>query len=223
MQDKRKIKRAKRRKDGRTKTADLKALSSNAYALGRKISKRLYATIRLSIIKINYERLTKAARFFGLTLSATARRVLAIEEAEGHAAKQRLFSYFEKKTKQGTRPAKPRRRTYTATDLWAKEAKAASHNLINLRLTAYDLAEIQTQQEEGKINGNLYGRSYSAAFGSLLSYGLLIVSKLITAYEMGRFIGIDPKDREKPTREKRNRTYTEIKRRIIEEGYTTSL
>lgn len=222
MQEPKKIKRTKRRKDGRTKTADLKALSSNAYAL-RSVSKRLYATIRLSIIKKNFERLTKAARFFGLTLSATARRVLAIEEAESHAAKQRRVSYFEEKTRKGTRPPKQRRRTYTAADLWAKEGKTASHRLINLRLTAYDLAEIETHREEGKTNGNLYGRSYSAAFGSLLMFGLLIVDRLITAYEMGRFIGIDPKDREKPTREKRNRTYTEIKRRIIEEGYTTSL
>lgn len=230
MQDTTKqYKRPKRRRSGRTPTRQLFEMSRNANRLGRA-ARRIYGTIRLSVTPRTLGRLSRAAEFYGLSLSATARRLLYIadEIKEGKTGQAlELFRYFEDKARKGTRPtrAKPRRKTKTAADVWA-EANAdqcRKHAPINLRLTARNLGDIAEEQDERRLSGFSLLKSFSGAFDTLMLIPLSNLIGLIAAYERGEFRGIDPAKRQRPKRTNRNRAYTEAKRRLLESGTKADL
>lgn len=215
---------ARRRRSGRTPTKELKALSASAYKIG-SASRRIYRTARLSVTPYIMARMSKVSRFFGISLSSTARRLLAIAEAINDKrpnAGARLFNYFEAKTIKGTRP-KSRRKRQTAIDLWAIEnAGQFVHASINLRLSAWNLAEIETKRQESELSGGM-AYKYSRAFVYLIMWPLSAVYNLIASYERGALKGQDPEMRRKPTRVNRCRIMTEAKKRITERGCTAEL
>lgn len=202
-------------------------MSMHAYEIGTT-SKRIYGTARLSVSRHTMRRLSKAAAFYGLSLSATARRLLAIADQmdEGKSATAlQLMNYFYYKAKRGTRPtkAKPRRKTHTIIDLWAqRQEEEYRHAKINLRLTARNLADIETRRQEAEQSQTL-PRTFSKAFCALLILPLTAVSNMIRDYESGSMIANEPERRTTPRRVNRLWRMTEAKKRMIEQGKTSDL
>lgn len=228
MQEPQQYKKTRRRKTGRTESPILKALSSNAYRM-EKAANRHFATIRLSVRGFNFKTLKRIADFYGVTMSKAARVLLKMSDlmergSTGEAAK--LINAFEAKIKNGSRGRK--RRTISKADLWAKGQKSRQQSTdLCLRLTAYNLANIGTKQAELEAQGlKGHGATFSRAFNSLLLISHIPFEAMIDDYEAGingRYWELHIFQLQKPTRQKRNRTMTEIKRRIKEEGTRTGL
>lgn len=209
--------RTRKRKSGRAPTEELKALSLNAFRIG-KPARRIYASVRLSMTKRNANRLYKIAAIYGITISKAARELLniegAIDDGETGNAQKILARYKAKK------PRGPRRKTISAFDIWRQSEGGRNRQAVCLKLTAWQLAEIEESQDENRAKR--LGRTFSRAFDRLLSYGGAYFDRLIKSVEESGLYGEAEKE-ERPTKAKKAKTAEEQKRPIIDKGKKTSL
>lgn len=251
MQDRKQaIKTAKRKKAARPNKAALYCHAENAYRLGDTAKKRIYLNVRLSVDRASLRTIYKISRFFGYSASDTARQGLRFGQAESHGERLSVTRKYRAKAQAMIKAAKEgKRRQYTRQrlpgkpELWANSGEPGKDQLKKNRalfnITARDLADLVTEAEEMKLagyrefNGYKYETgeeahtlppSVSMAFRRLMAVYLTIMRQIMAAIE-ARTNGKELSGLEyiRPTRAKRDRTITEVKKRIKEQGTKASL
>ena len=212
------INKAKRRKTGRTAKAELLQMSGHAYEIGTAAN-RIFANVRIQLDRWSYKSLAKIARLTGVSLSQAAREALEIGEAlqDGDTAvtAQRLNRILRRGRRKALRLRDRRQRNETAAEAWAKEGhETKGKRGINLRLTARNLAAIDENRENRKLEGPDQNKTFSQSFRTLTRatlHGLAATLERIASKWAEEYRGATEAKPRKP----RQRTYTETKRDLL--------
>ena len=213
------IAKARRRRDGRTSSEQLRILSANGQRLG-KCAFKVYGTARLSVTKWTFSKLREVCRYYGMTISKAARLALEIaaQITNGETSKAAAsLSTFEAKGKK----AKPRRTTETKADIWAKSEGGRARACVNFRLNARNLFDIANRSEEDRANGGR-GKTFSKAFNVILSLTLIRLQNQIDNKERIRKLRGTLEEPAKP-KQRRNRKKKELKEILKAEGTKSGL
>ena len=163
--------------------------------------------------------MAKIARLTGISLSQAAREAVEIGEALQDAATSKAMRLHERILSRAKSKAKGRnnrrQRGETAAEAWAKEGhETKGKRGINLRLTARNLAAIDENRENRKLEGLDQSKTFSQSFRTLTRatlHGLAATLERIASKWAEEYRGATEAKPRKP----RQRTYTEAKRDLL--------